>query len=136
MNFFITSYFAELRTISNMTISDIFWWCCSRNDLRIQIVHNVSKRLSYTLRWAENIPGRNSSSSDAHNTQNMSACVHTWLYSGLHAWGDGNMNVVEHAVRCDMRTLEELHADRLWVTKYGWEERTNGSKKESNSVEL
>lgn len=46
------------------------------------------------------------------------------------------MNVVEHAVRCDMRTLEELHADRLWVTKYGWEERTNGSKKESNSVEL
>lgn len=48
------------------------------------------------------------------------------------------MNVVEYAVRCDMRTLEELHADRLWVTKYGWEERTkrNESKKESNSVEL
>lgn len=26
----------------------------------------------------------------------------------------------KHAVRCDMYTLEELHAGRLWVTKYGW----------------
>lgn len=25
----------------------------------------------------------------------------------------------KHAVRCDMYTLEELHAGRLWVTKYG-----------------
>lgn len=39
----------------------------------------------------------------------------------------------KHAVRCDMRTPEELHAGRLWVTKYGWRERANGSKKESKS---
>lgn len=40
----------------------------------------------------------------------------------------------KHAVRCDMRTPEELHAGRLWVTKYGWRERANGSKKESKSL--
>lgn len=30
----------------------------------------------------------------------------------------------KHAVRCDMRTPEELHVGRLWVTKYGWREQT------------
>lgn len=118
--------------------------------LTVSLLREAISDISYTQcteRWTERgwamysrpkfVPRR----CTQHAGPDVRECVRgmrAWSCSGLHA----RVHEVvvtrtwqKHAVRCDMRTPEELHAGRLWVTKYGWRERANGSKKESNSVE-
>lgn len=65
----------------------------------------------------------------------VSSCVREPRARALHARARDaavTRTPQKHAVRCDMCTLEELHASRLWVTKYGRGERGNGSKEDNN----
>lgn len=57
------------------------------------------------------VPGR------CAHTQNK--CIRALLQVCLHE-AEVTRTSQKHAVRCDMYTPEELHAGRLWVTKYGW----------------